>query len=173
MRKNKKLNEKQKNIIEIIIAVVILILFIGYRIYENYTKAKNEMILSQQKTIVTDDSRFFTVISCINKYLNTVQNGNPNDILLILNEEYKEANGINNNNYQKFIPSLDKTKLYEYEGNEMYQKRISKNVIEYYVYGNIKESNMDDDPVRTKYNLTVILYENEFIYSIKTGVANI
>ena len=84
MKKRKKLTEKQKNIIEIIIAIAILILFISYRIYEKYTKTKNEMLLSQQKTIVTDDSRFFTVISCINKYLNTVQNGNPNEILLLL-----------------------------------------------------------------------------------------
>lgn len=173
MKKRKKLTEKQKNIIEIIIAIAILILFIGYRIYEKYTKTKNEMLLSQQKTIVTDDSRFFTVISCINKYLNTVQNGNPNEILLLLNEEYKEAKGINANNYQKFIPSLNKSNLYEYEGNEMYQKIISKNVVEYYVYGNIKKSNMDDVAERTKYNLTVVLYENEFTYSIKTEVANI
>ena len=173
MKKNKKLSEKQKNIIEIIIAIVILILFIGYRIYENYSKTKKEMFLSQQKTIVTDDSRFFTVLSCVNKYLNTIQNGNPNEILLILNDEYKEENGINIDNYQNFVPSLDKSSIYDYEGTEMYQKRISKNVVEYYVYGNIKENNMVDAPVRTKYNLTVVLYENEFVYSIKDGVASI
>ena len=129
MKKNKKLNEKQKNIVEIIVAIVILALFIGYRIYENYTKTKNEMLLSQQTTIVTDDSRFFTVISCINRFLSTIQNGSSNDVLLILNEEYKKNRGIDINNYQNFIPSLNKSSLYDYEGSEMYQKRISKNVV--------------------------------------------
>ncbi len=166
----KEMNETKKNMIKIGIALFVLLIFLGFNLYQNYEKYKKESEISQEKTIVTDNSRYFTVINCVKKYLNYVKANNTENILLLLNQEYKNLYNINESNLNNFIPSIEDNVIVDYKGDIMYQKRISKNVTEYYVYGQIEKSIMDEMSTLIDYNLTVILYENELLFSIRPGV---
>lgn len=169
--KNKwnKMSTSKKNTLEIIIALIIMISFIGFRLYSNYKTAKKETEYSKEVHLVSDNSRYFTVISCIEKYLNTVETGNKNNILLTLDSEYKKAYNINEKNINNYIPKLEKDKMYNYSVHKMYEKRISKNVSEYYIYGDIVETIMDESILGTSYDITIILYEDKFLFSVRPG----
>ena len=113
IQKYKELDENKKNIIQIIIALSALILFIIIRLIIDY--GGNNTILRQEKykkEIVKDNSRYYTVIGCINKYLTYVQMGNSEDILLLLDEEYKNNFNITSSNLKNYIPSLENVNDY-------------------------------------------------------------
>ena len=167
----KKMSTTKKNTLEIILALIVLISFLVFRLYSNYKSAKKEQEISNETRIVTDNSRYFTVLSCAEKYINTVHRGYSNDILLTLSSDYKELYNITSSNVFNYVPKLDTNKMYNYSSREMYEKRISKSVVEYFVYGNISETVMDEDPIETAYDLTVILYEDKFLFSIRPGVS--
>ena len=169
-KKWNKMSTSKKNTLEIVIALLFLSLFLGFRLYSNYNESRNKAEYSKEAHLVTNESRYYTVIGCIEKYLSVVQNGNKADILIILSDDYKSTYDINSNNLNNYIPHLDKDKMYSYVGREMYEKRISKNVVEYYVNGAINENVMDEVQNGKDYNFTVVLYENEFLFSIVPGV---
>lgn len=169
-KKWNEMSSNQKNTIEITVGIIILILFFAFRLISNYISAKNAAEFSKEVHLVTDNSRYYTVIGCIDKYLSTVESGNQNDILLTLNDEYKREYNITSSNLKNFIPKLEKGNIYSYTGEEMYEKRISKNVVLYYIHGKIKEQQFEGDTVKTEYDLTVILYEDKFLFSIRPGV---
>lgn len=169
----KEMQERDKNILKIIIALLVFVLFMGGSLIGKYIDAKKIQKESQKTVLVTDESRYITVINCAKKFLNYVQNDNKADILLLLEDGYKDSFRITENNIKNFIPVLNKNYLYDYKGEEMYQKRISEKVIEYYVKGKIKASQMDEPPTFTNYDLTVVLYEDKFLFSIKPGIGGL
>lgn len=171
--KLKDLNETEKNILKIIIALSIFAVFLIYIFTLNYNKKVEEKKISEKTVLVTDNSRYMSVINCVRKYLLYVQSGNKNDMLLLLNDEYKSEYNITENNVLSFVPELDENLMYDYVGKEMYSHRISKNVVEFYVKGSISASMMDEAPSYRDYDLTVILYENKLIFSVKPGIGGL
>ncbi len=169
----KNMQEKDKNILKIILALTVLVFFIGWNLLSKYMDAKKEQELSQKTVLVTDNNRYITVINCVNKFLNYVQSDNKDDILLLLEEDYKNSFRINSSNVKNFIPILGQNFLYDYKGSEMYQKRISKTVIEYYVKGKIRKSKLDELPAYTDYDVTIILYEDKFVFAVKPGIGGL
>lgn len=168
----RELTLKEKNILTIILSLLVLLVFIGIGIYDKYMESKEEMEESMKTTLVQDESRYMTVLSCARKFLDTVQNGTSDEIISLLKNDYRDTYNINANNLSNYVPKLAKDPIYVYAGEEMYQKRISKNVIEYYLIGNIKEEVLDDISKYTKYDLTITLYENKFVFSIKPGIGD-
>jgi len=161
---------RRKNIKTMLIAVIIMIAFFGVNIIENMIDAKKEQEKSMQTALVTDNSRYFTVLNCAKKFISYVQKGTNSDILTLFNEEYKTSNGIIESNVKGFVPSLNNGMIYDYVGEEMYFKRISKNVTEYYLNGKLKSFMMDETPSYIDYDMTIILYEDKFLFSIKPGI---
>lgn len=159
----------KKDLIKIAIALGVLAIFIGINLYGNYKKSKEEFMISEEKQPVLDNSRYMTVINCINKFINYVQIGNKDNILLLLNEEYKNDYNVDVNNLNNFIPNLSSDGIYSYSGEEMYYKQISENVTEYYVVGNIEQTTYENVPIKTPYNITIVLYENKLVFSVKPG----
>lgn len=166
----KEMSETKKNIITIAVALGILVLFIGINIYSSYKKSIDESGINGKRTLVVDNGRYFTVMGIVKKYLNYVQNGNNNEILSIIDEEYKKEYNVTSSNLSNFIPKLDRNLTYDYFGKEMYQKRLTKSITEYYVYGEIKSTILDETPNYYTYNMTVILYEDELLFAIRPGV---
>lgn len=164
------MKEKDNDWFKLIIAIVVLIAIVGLIIFINYRNAKKEAEISQETVIVTNPSRYYTVVGCVKKFLNYVQMGNKSNLLLLLNDEYKEEKQITEANIDLYLPQFTNEYTYDYVSDEMYQKRISKNVTEYYVKGKIQKSQLYEDDIYEDYDLTVILYENEFLFSIKPGV---
>lgn len=169
----KDLNENEKNILTTIVMLIIFVCFLIYLGVSKYIESKKEQEESMKTVLVTDASRYLTVANCVKKYLSTVQTGATDDILLLLNEEYKSEHAITQRNLSNYIPKLDRNFIYDYAGEEMYQHRISKNVVEYYLKGRIKKSQLDEDDIYTKYDITVVLYEDKFLFSIKPGIGGL
>ena len=172
-KKLKDLNENEKNVLTSIVFVLIFISFLIYLGVSKLIEAKKEQEESQKTVLVTDAGRYFTAVNCVKSYLNYVQRGNTDDMLLLLNEEYKEANRITASTVRNHIPKLEYNYMYDYVGEEMYQHRISKNVVEYYIKGRIKKSQMDEDSTYSDYDVTVVLYEDKFLYSIKPRIGGL
>lgn len=172
-KKYSELSEKEKNIFIIIIAISLMLLFLGYNAIEKFIIKRRELKESMKIALVTDHGRYFTAINCVKKYLTVVQEGNKDDILLLINDKYKKENNISELNYKNFIPSLDKSSIYEYDGEEMYQKKISKNITEYYIKGKIKKTIMDEDSVERNYNITIVLYQDHLVFDIIPGIGGL
>lgn len=164
---------KEKNIMTIVFALAVLVFFFAWSLIDNYNEAKKEQQKSMETVLVTDAGRYMTVIGCAKKFITYIQNGTEEDLLLLLNEEYKNSNRILASNVRNYVPSLESGPIYDYVGKEMYQHRISQNVVEYYVKGRIKRTVLDADSVYIDYDLTVVLYENEFLFSIKPGIGDL
>lgn len=170
MKKWKEMDEKQRNIIEIIIGIAIIIIFLVFNGISSINNAKKETELSKETTLVKDNSRYFTALSCAQRYIESIAYNKTDDVLILLNNEYKGEYGINKNNLNNFIPKLNKELSHDYVGGEMYSKKISKNVTEYYIKGKIKSTEYEAGSTYQNYDLTVILYENTLTFSIRPGV---
>lgn len=166
----RKLTAKEKNVLTIIVALIVLVVFLGISIFDKINESKREMEESMKTVLVTDESRYFTVLGCARKFLDTVQNGTQEEKMSLLKEEYKEQNRIVLNNLNSFLPNLTPQRMYIYTGEEMYQRRLSKNVVEYYLTGSIKDVVFEGDPIYTKYDLTITLYESKFVFAVTPGI---
>lgn len=165
MKKN-KMSEKEKNILEIIIALLILTVFIGYRIYNSHIESRE---VYGEEHIVSDANRYFTAINCAKKFISSLEKGSANDILSILDSNYKNTNGINASNYRSFVPNIDSSYLYDYVGGVMIEKRISKTCVEYHIDGEIKKYSLNGDIAYEDYDLIVTLFENDLLFSVRPG----
>ena len=86
--KEKFLNKRN---ILIIIFCLIIILVILYKIFSSPSKKNNI-------DIVKSSSKFYTVSSCISRYLNYLSSNDTDNILLLLDNSFKKKNKINSNN---------------------------------------------------------------------------
>lgn len=173
IEKYKNLNPKQKNIFEIILIIGIVILVFAINLITKTIDAKKEQTESMKTVLVTDYSRYFTVLGCAKKFITTLSSGNKSDIILSMNEDYITKNRITEENVLSYVPSLDTTGMYDYVGEEMYQHKISKNVTTYYLKGKIANLVMDETTTYTRYDLTITLYENTFTFTIKPGIGDL
>lgn len=168
---NKK-SDKQKNRIIIFICFVILTSFFGYSLYNHYQNARNNALESFKTHLVKDNNSYYTALSSANKFINYISNNSKTDIYSVLEPEYVKSNNITLDNLNNFLPKINDGLVYDYVVNEMYQKRISKHITEYYLYGNIRQEKEEDGSTiynYREYPLTVILYENKIIFSIRPG----
>ena len=133
--------KKKDNYVILIIICLILISIVGLLFLskddKNQTRKNNETYYK----IVNNYSRFFTVESCINTYLTLLDGNRTDDLLKVLDDEYKENNNITSNNVYDFINKLDG--IYSFESIKIYYKEIRSNFIIYYVYGNLMEEDME------------------------------
>ncbi|HBA37388.1 MAG TPA: hypothetical protein DCY94_01565 [Firmicutes bacterium] len=171
-KKLRELDARGRNIFEIVMVILLSLGFLIYVLWSNFLKARAIQEESMRTVIVQDGSRYFTVLGCAKKYVETVVSKDKENILTLLTEDYKEKNRITEANVYNYIPNLDASALYDYEGEEMYQHRLSKNVVEYYLKGKIKKLLMDEATVTVDYDMTVTLYENEFLFSIRPGIGD-
>lgn len=173
IEKYSNMSPREKNIFETILIISLAAIFLLGSLIGNLVDARKEQKESMKTVLVTDNSRYFTVIGCAKKYLSYLKDNSTEEILTILNEEYKESNRILASNLYTYVPRLNKDTIYDYVGEEMYQHRVSKNIVEYYVFGKIKTDNLDQESTYMDYDMTIILYENEFIFSVKPGVGDL
>ncbi len=169
----KELTEKEKNILTIIVALGVLVVFLGASLIGKYIDLRKEKKESMKTVLVTDNSRYFTVIGCADKFISYIKEGDASNILTILEEDYKTSNNISEINVKNYVPTLDKNALYDYVGDEMYQHRVSEKVVEYYVKGKIKTSLLDEESSYKDYYLTIVLYEDKFLFSVKPGIEDL
>lgn len=127
--------EKKKTVIGIGI-LIIFIVMTGIFIFSKSTNHHDVTYITSKISMVTDNSRFYTVSSCVSKYLTYLSSSNSSALLQLLDSRYKEENKITLLNINDFIKPLDQN--YEFVALKMYQEKFNDNIMKYYVYGTIR-----------------------------------
>lgn len=156
--------EKKKDYTLLIIICVILLCIVVLLFLNNDSTNSNILNEEPKYKLVEDYSRFFTVNSCVYKYI-TYLNGNKTDELLkILDEEYIKNNNINSNNVYNFINKLNGN--YTFKSKKIYYEVNNEKVIKYFVYGYLIEETIDGLGSKKDYYVIVNLDLENQLFSI-------
>lgn len=156
--------ERNKKILAIVLVVAVLFLGI-YKIFFDKEEVEIESIDTETISVVKDNSRFFTVSSCVSKYINYLTTEDTENLLILLSKEYKDNNAINSDNLYNYVNKINSNKTFS--PKKMFQQRISKSIYKYYVYGFIQEELMDSIGPKEDYYLIVILDEENMTFSVE------
>ena len=144
-----------------IIIALFIIVVIGLIIVLN--RKENNTPNKDKYTIVSNVSTFFTVEGCVNRYLNSLSKGNIEDIMILVDKNYIENNGLNNENILEHLGKKDGD--YSFSAKKMYSKQNNSEV-KYYIYGLLKEETLDSRDYGVDFYIIVNIQNNE-TYSIE------
>ena len=156
-------NEKTQVIVTVVLVAAALILII-YSTFFN-KKEVSEKIDTETISIVNDNSKFFTVSSCVSKYLNYLSIRDTDNLLILLSNDYKTKNSVDKSNIYSFVGSVQGNP--EFSPKKMFVQRMSKNVYKYYVYGTITQDVINTLGESIDYYLIVILDEENMTFAIE------
>ena len=156
--------ERNKKILAIVIVVAVLFLGI-YKMFFEKNIVEEEKIDTKTVSVLKDNSRFFTVSSCVSKYIRYLSANDTENLLVLLSNGYKQNNSINANNIYGFIGVLNGNKTFS--PKKMFEQRLSKTIYKYYVYGFLEENLMDSVSAKQPYYLIVILDESNMTFAIE------
>ena len=153
-----------KNIRGIIITVIVLAALYGiYTLFFN--KPKDETDNKIDVVLVNDYNRFYTVSSCVTKYLNTLSSNNVENILTILDKNYKEKNNITEDNIYNYINKVDD--VYSFSPRKMYYKETNNYITKYYIYGTIEKSTINQSDEEKDYYIIVHLHSQNMTFAVE------
>ncbi len=140
------------------IAIFFGLLFVSFKINEH---KKDQPVKLEY---VTNPNIFFTVESCVNKYVQLLQNKNARAIYDIIDQDYKEEKAITIYNAVAINKAIDPNTIFEAE--KILEDKNDLNT--YYVLGYLTKNNIDDiyDQYRSTYSIIVKLDLNNYIYSV-------
>ena len=113
---------------------------------------------------VTDQSDFFTVESCVNKYIGSLTDNNVDDLMKLLNQDYIKENGINSSNVLNKLGSL--SGKVTFLAKKIYYVKSSSNIVDYYVYGLVKKELLNGDDLGSNYYVIVRIDANKQLFDI-------
>lgn len=154
-------NEKKQKIITVIVVLLALIISV-YNLF--IKKEKVEKIDTETISIVKDPNRFYTVSSCILKYINYLSIDDMSSIYTLIDNNYKEENKITESNVLNYIS--DVTSGAQFQPFKMYSQSLTKNITKYYVSGYILYDQIDTVGVKSDYYVIAILDEENLTFSI-------
>lgn len=160
-------------ILSMLIIIGLVVVFLEFQNTDNESKTNN---IAQQKIleekvkfdVVTNTAMYFTVESCIDTYINYVQNAEKAPLYQLLDMSYIEKNNVTENNVLDNIATIpegsdfdiQKMLLVSGEGEDLQQ---------YYVYGLLRYNN-GQEINRKKMYLTVNIDIENMIFSIIPNV---
>ncbi|MDD4705967.1 MAG: hypothetical protein PHS24_01965 [Bacilli bacterium] len=149
----------------IVIIVFLIVLFSGLILFE-YRQPKPLVEEKTKISLVADYGRFFSINNATNKYISYLNKQDINSLMLLLNNKYKEKNNINSDNILHKLSLLDINKEYVFEAQKMYNEKLSKNIIRYYIYGYLNEDVMEEYHKPIDYYLIIDLDINNMIFDV-------
>lgn len=156
--------ERNKKILAVVI--VLAVVFLGiYKMFFEKNIFEEEKMDTETISVVKDNSRFFTVSSCVSKYIRNLSDRNTENLLILLSNEYKTNNLIDSNNIYNFTGNMNFNTTFT--AKKMFEQRVSKTIYKYYVYGFIEEDLMDVVSTKQPYYLIVILDESNMTFAIE------
>lgn len=156
--------ERKKDYTLLIIICVILLCIVVLLFLNNDSNDNNILSKEPEYKLVEDYSRFFTVNSCVYKYI-TYLNGNKTDELIkILDEEYVKNNNIKSDNVYNFVSKLNGN--YSFKSKKIYYQVGTEKVVKYYVYGYLIEETIDGIGSKQDYYLIVNLDLENQLFSV-------
>lgn len=155
---------KEKKDYTLLIIICIILLCIVALLFLN--KDDEEIILSKEPKyrLVEDYSRFFTVNSCVFKYITYLNSNKTDDLLKILDEEYIKDNNITNNNVYNFVNKLNGN--YSFKSKKIYYEVGNDKLVKYFVYGYLIEEMIDGIGSKQDYYLIVNLDLENQLFSV-------
>ena len=157
------LEERNKKVLLIIVVVGVIFLGIYKLFFEK--KSENENIDTETIEIVTNQNDFFTVSSCVSRYINYLSASDNDKIYMLLGKEYKEKNNITKENLNNYIKYLDG--IYSFNPKKMFVQRLGLNTYKYYVYGLISKESIDITPEESNFYISVILDRKNGTFAIE------
>ena len=156
--------ERNKKILAIVI--VIAVLFLGiYKIFFEKNIIEEEKIDTKTISVLKENSRFFTVSSCVSKYISFLSDKDTESLLVLISNEYKEKNSINSSNLYNFLGTMDFNSTFT--AKKMFQQRLSSSIYKYYVSGYIEKDVMNTVSPKQSYYLIVILDESNMTFAVE------
>ena len=141
-------NSKPKILILVILAMIVPLAFYLYD--NNKSNKPNEI------QIVTDYNAFYTVDSCINRFISYLNSKNDNNLKLVITDSYKKKSSISD--LYNIVPNNS-----EFDSRKMYYEEINKDITKYYVQGYVISDAYDvnlTDYYNNRKNLYFIVYLN-------------
>lgn len=159
-------SEETRNLQLLIIVLVIVGVFsLVYTLFIENKEEDDEIVDNPSVLVVNDYNRFFTVSSCVSKYINYLTTKNTDNLLILLSSEYKENNSIDSNNLYNYIDVIEGNKTFS--ARKMFEEQVNNNVYKYYVYGSIQEEKLGSVSDKEDYYLIVILDESNMTFAIE------
>ena len=149
----------------IIIIIFLIVMFSGLLIF-NYRQEDSSTESNYKTSLVKDYGRFFSISNAANKYISYLNKQDINSLILLLNNKYKEKNNITDDNILHKLLLLDTNKEYIFEARKMYNEKINKNIIRYYIFGYLNENVMDEYIRPIDYYLIIDLDINNMIFNV-------
>ena len=154
--------EKKKDYTLLIIICLILFSLVGL-LYFN--KSEDEEQVEKTKYVILNDySRFFTVNSCVYKYIQYLSNKNYDNLFKVLSKEYINDNNINESNIYNYLPNLNGN--YSFVSKKIYYEKKDDNYFKYYVYGYIEQDLIDSIGNKEYYYFLVDYDQMDNVFSI-------
>lgn len=159
-------NKADRNEKYLAIVIVISVLILGiYKIFYEKDDIVEEKIDTQTISVVKDSSKFYTVSSCVSKYISYLSSGETDNLLILLSNDYKQKNSINSSNIYNYISTIDNSSTFT--PKKIFKQRISKNIYKYYVSGYIQEEMIEADSIKKDFYVIVILDEKNMTFEIE------
>lgn len=139
-------------------------------IIQNTTSINNNASIVPKLENVTSRENFYTVKSCIEKYINYIINSDNVAVYNLLDESYINQRNIDKNNILDIVGKINNNQIFS--PNKMNFVQIENKDI-YIVYGNIREDKLNERANELEFNITVILNKYNGTFSIIPGILNI
>ena len=159
-------SEETRNLQLLIIVLAIVGVFsLIYTLFIKEEDVPDDVVDNPTVFVVNNHNRFFTVSSCVSKYISYLTTKDTENLLVLLSNEYKEKYNINSNNLYNYISVVDGNKTFS--ARKMFEEKISNNIYKYYVYGNIQEEILGKVSEKEDYYLVVILDQNNMTFAVE------
>lgn len=116
-------------------------------------------------SIVVNHNKFYTVSSCVSKYINYLIARDTDNLLILLSEEYQKTNNINSNNVYDYTGTISSNK--SFSANKMFSQKINQNTYKYYVYGTLREETLNYTSEKEDFYLIVILNDKDMTFAVE------
>lgn len=142
----------------LVLAILAIVAVIATIITNNAKKAKEQEIL-----IVTNPSNFYTVNSCLYRTITHIASKDYDNLLLLLNDNYKIENKITKENILSIFPKANSSSTYVSE--KMYYQELNSNITKYYVMGYVDENKIYDgedlENIEKNYNYFIVYLDSK------------
>lgn len=158
------MKSKKNNYFILIIICIILLCILGIIYFSEEQEEILETPTKNNYILLNDYSRFFTIESCVDKYINLLSSDKSDSLLEVLDSDYIKSNNITTDNIYNYVNKLDG--IYSFKSKKIYYEEISKNFTKYYVYGYLIKEEMDSKGIKSDYYLIINLDLKNNLFSV-------
>lgn len=159
------MNKEERNKKILAIVIVISVLAVGvYNLFFSKDKIEEEKIDTKTISVVQDNSKFYTVSSCVSKYLNYLAISDTDKLLILLSNDFKTKNSVNSSNIYNFISNNSST---NFSPVKIFEQRLTKTIYKYYVKGYTEEETIYSSSNKQDFYIIVILDEKNMTFEIE------